>query len=176
MNFTCKQLQVTVTGSQGHAGTVPMSMRRDPMAASAELIVSLESLCKHPERLLTYEDQCGSLRKESFTGLVCTVGELSAWPSASNVIPGQAPSLKPIAQIIIFFFLLDCCIKRSLRLQFQVYFTVDVRAVDDHARDFIVSEYSNRINKVCEHRMVNCTTERKVNDSHRQFKLLKANH
>lgn len=125
------RLKVTVTGSQGHAGTVPMFMRRDPMAASAELIVSLESLCKHPERFLTYDDQCGSLTKESFTGLVCTVGEISAWPSASNVIPGQ------------------------------VYFTVDIRAVDDFARDFIISDYSNRINKVCEHRMVNCTIERK---------------
>ena len=32
-------------GSQGHAGTVPMSMRQDPMAAAAELIVLLESVC-----------------------------------------------------------------------------------------------------------------------------------
>lgn len=43
------RLKVTVSGSQGHAGTVPMSMRRDPMAAAAELIVLLESLCKHPK-------------------------------------------------------------------------------------------------------------------------------
>ncbi|RVX02720.1 Allantoate deiminase 2 [Vitis vinifera] len=42
------RLKVTVRGSQGHAGTVPMSMRQDPMAAAAELIVLLESLCKHP--------------------------------------------------------------------------------------------------------------------------------
>ncbi|KAH1041552.1 hypothetical protein GLYMA_09G050800v4 [Glycine max] len=39
------RLKVTVRGSQGHAGTVPMSMRQDPMAAAAEQIVVLESLC-----------------------------------------------------------------------------------------------------------------------------------
>ena len=82
-------LQVIVRGSQGHAGTVPMFMRQDPMAASAELIVLLESLCKHPENFLTYDEKCGGFPKESLTGLVCTVGEISSWPSASNVIPGQ---------------------------------------------------------------------------------------
>ncbi|KAM5552458.1 hypothetical protein ABKV19_027018 [Rosa sericea] len=39
------RLKVTMRGSQGHAGTVPMSMRHDPMAAAAEAIVLLESLC-----------------------------------------------------------------------------------------------------------------------------------
>ncbi|KAI7751442.1 hypothetical protein M8C21_022925 [Ambrosia artemisiifolia] len=33
-------IEVTVKGSQGHAGTVPMSMRQDPMVAAAELIVT----------------------------------------------------------------------------------------------------------------------------------------
>ncbi|KAI4321672.1 hypothetical protein MLD38_035029 [Melastoma candidum] len=32
------RLRVTLRGSQGHAGTVPMSMRQDPMPAAAELI------------------------------------------------------------------------------------------------------------------------------------------
>ncbi|ONK76311.1 uncharacterized protein A4U43_C03F26270 [Asparagus officinalis] len=125
------RLKVIITGSQGHAGTVPMFMRCDPMAASSELIFSLETLCKNPERFFAVDDQCGSFRKESFEGLVCTVGEISCWPSASNVIPGQ------------------------------VNFTVDIRAVDDLIRESIVFEFSNRINKVCENRMVNCTIDRK---------------
>lgn len=80
-------------GSQGHAGTVPMSMRHDPMAAAAEAIVSLESLCKHPQDFLSFDGQCKSYSFESLsTSLVCTVGEISTWPSASNVIPGQARS------------------------------------------------------------------------------------
>lgn len=84
-------LQVTVKGTQGHAGTVPMSMRRDPMAAAAEVIVLLESICKHPKDFLSNEGHCNSYPLEALSGsLVCTVGEISSWPSASNVIPGQA--------------------------------------------------------------------------------------
>jgi len=84
-------MQVTVRGSQGHAGTVPMSMRQDPMAAAAEQIVVLESLCKHPEEFLSYDAHCSdSTVKSLSSSLVCTVGEISTWPSASNVIPGQA--------------------------------------------------------------------------------------
>lgn len=82
--------QVTVRGSQGHAGTVPMSMRQDPMAATAELIVLLESLCKHPKDYLFYDGDSNASTLESLSSsLVCTVGEISTWPSASNVIPGQ---------------------------------------------------------------------------------------
>lgn len=78
-------------GTQGHAGTVPMSMRQDPMAAAAELIVLLESLCKSPEEYLSYDGQCSDNSTKSLSSsLVCTVGEISTWPSASNVIPGQA--------------------------------------------------------------------------------------
>lgn len=84
-------VQVTVRGSQGHAGTVPMSMRQDPMVAAAEQIVLMESLCKHPEDYLSYDGSCSdSSIKSLSSSLVCTVGEISTWPSASNVIPGQA--------------------------------------------------------------------------------------
>nr|CAD1834537.1 unnamed protein product [Ananas comosus var. bracteatus] len=79
------RLKVIVNGVQGHAGTVPMPLRQDPMAAAAELIVTLESLCRKPEKFLTYDNECGRVTKESLAGLVCTVGELSCWPSASNV-------------------------------------------------------------------------------------------
>lgn len=83
--------QVTVRGSQGHAGTVPMSMRQDPMAAAAELIVVLECLCKHPKDYLFYDGDSDATTLESLSSsLVCTVGEISTWPGASNVIPGQA--------------------------------------------------------------------------------------
>lgn len=84
-------VQVTVKGSQGHAGTVPMSMRQDPMVAAAEQIVLMESLCKHPEDYLSFDGHCiDSSIKSLSSSLVCTVGEISTWPSASNVIPGQA--------------------------------------------------------------------------------------
>ncbi|KAK9223341.1 hypothetical protein WN944_011783 [Citrus x changshan-huyou] len=88
------RLKVTVRGSQGHAGTVPMSMRQDPMTAAAELIVLLERLCKHPKDSLSYDGRSNGSTLESLSSsLVCTVGEISSWPSASNVIPGEARNL-----------------------------------------------------------------------------------
>ncbi|XP_059625533.1 allantoate deiminase 1 isoform X2 [Cornus florida] len=126
------RLKVTVRGSQGHAGTVPMTMRQDSMAAAAELIVLLESLCKHPEDFLSYDGQCKAFTAESLAGsLVCTVGEISSWPSASNVIPGQ------------------------------VIFTIDMRAMDDMGREAIIYEYSNRMHQICDRRSVSCVIERK---------------
>lgn len=124
------RLKVTVSGSQGHAGTVPMSMRRDPMAAAAELIVLLESLCKRPQDFLSYDHQCGTV--DSLSGsLVCTVGELSLWPSASNVIPGQ------------------------------VTFTIDLRTMDDMGREAVLYELSTRMYRICDKRSVSCVIERK---------------
>ncbi|PON89256.1 Allantoate deaminase [Trema orientale] len=126
------RLKVTVRGSQGHAGTVPMSMRRDPMAASAEMIVLLESLCKHPENFLSYDGNCNNSMLESLsTSLVCTVGEISTWPSASNVIPGQ------------------------------VTFTVDLRTINDMGREAVIYELSDRIYQICDRRSVSCKIDRK---------------
>ncbi|XP_021300199.1 allantoate deiminase 2 [Herrania umbratica] len=126
------RMKVTVRGSQGHAGTVPMSMRRDPMAAAAELIVLLESLCKHPRDFLSDSGSYSEFTMESLsTSLVCTVGEISTWPSASNVIPGQ------------------------------VTFTVDLRAIDDVGREAALYELSNRTYQICDRRSVSCIIERK---------------
>jgi allantoate deiminase len=56
----------------GHAGTVPMALRRDALAGAAECIVEIEEFCR------TDPD-----------GLVGTVGYIHAAPGATNVIPGQ---------------------------------------------------------------------------------------
>jgi len=32
-------------GMQGHAGTVPMSLRKDPMVVAAQVIAKLEDIC-----------------------------------------------------------------------------------------------------------------------------------
>ncbi|XP_022994389.1 allantoate deiminase 2-like [Cucurbita maxima] len=126
------RLKVTVRGSQGHAGTVPMPLRQDPMAASAELIVQLEKLCKQPESYLSFDGHCSDFTLKSLsTSLVCTVGEISSWPSASNVIPGQ------------------------------VTFTVDLRTIDDVGREAVIYEFSNQVHKICSSRSVLCNIERK---------------
>jgi allantoate deiminase len=64
------RLAAVLTGMAGHAGTVPMALRRDALAGAAECIVAIEEFCR--------TDQ----------GLVGTVGYINATPGATNVIPG----------------------------------------------------------------------------------------
>ena len=66
-----KRLNCRFVGEAGHAGTVPMSHRRDALAASAEWMLFIEQTTRRwgPE-------------------LVATVGTLSCEPGAVNVIPG----------------------------------------------------------------------------------------
>jgi allantoate deiminase len=65
------RLRVTLRGEAGHAGTVPMGLRRDALAAAAECVLAVETIAKNnPE-------------------LVGTVGRIEAKPGAINVIPGE---------------------------------------------------------------------------------------
>jgi allantoate deiminase len=66
------RLAAKLTGMAGHAGTVPMAMRRDALAGAAECICMVEEFCKTDE-----------------AGLVGTVGYIDAMPGATNVIPGM---------------------------------------------------------------------------------------
>lgn len=58
-------------GQAAHAGTTPMELRRDALAAAAELIIATES------------------NAQATTGLVATVGEIHVHPNQTNVIPAQ---------------------------------------------------------------------------------------
>ncbi len=62
---------VTITGLAGHAGTVPMPLRRDAAAAAAEIVLAVEKHCSN------------------IAGLVGTVGKLEVPHGAVNVIPGR---------------------------------------------------------------------------------------
>jgi len=66
------RLAASLSGMAGHAGTVPMALRRDALAGAAECIVAVERFCKADD-----------------AGLVGTVGAITALPGATNVIPGQ---------------------------------------------------------------------------------------
>jgi allantoate deiminase len=62
---------IELSGMAGHAGTVPMHLRRDALAAAAECVLAVEHICgSEPE-------------------LVGTVGKIEALPGAINVIPGK---------------------------------------------------------------------------------------
>lgn len=64
--------RVTVTGEAGHAGTVPMTMRRDALAGAAAMILMVERVAK----------------SNAAGGMVATVGRIEAMPGATNIIPG----------------------------------------------------------------------------------------
>ncbi|RXT50226.1 allantoate amidohydrolase [Bosea sp. Tri-44] len=63
---------VRVTGEAGHAGTVPMRLRKDALTAAAEMALALEEIA-------SAHDQA-----------VGTVGVLRPDPGATNVVPGAA--------------------------------------------------------------------------------------
>lgn len=68
------RFHVTVSGEAGHAGTVPMTMRRDALAAAAEMMLAVEDVARAGR-----DDH-----------MVATVGRLSLEPGAVNVIPRRA--------------------------------------------------------------------------------------
>jgi allantoate deiminase len=66
------RLSLEFEGEANHAGTTPMKLRRDALAAAAEWIGGVEQLAR------------------STDGLVTTVGKIAVEPNAGNVIPGKA--------------------------------------------------------------------------------------
>ena len=66
------RLELSFRGRANHAGTTPMPLRQDALAAAAEWILIVE---RHARDL---------------PGLVATVGTISVAPGAANVVPGLA--------------------------------------------------------------------------------------
>jgi allantoate deiminase len=67
------RLRVVVAGEAGHAGTVPMDLRRDALAGAAEMIAAVERVA----------------REYSADNMVATVGRIEALPGAVNIIPNR---------------------------------------------------------------------------------------
>jgi len=64
------RLQLTFTGQANHAGTTPMALRHDALAAAAQFIVETERYAA------------------GYTQLVATVGRIEALPGVVNIVPG----------------------------------------------------------------------------------------
>jgi allantoate deiminase len=62
--------RLELRGTAGHAGTVPMALRRDPLVVAARIVDRVDAIARASD------------------GLVATVGELVVAPGAANVIPG----------------------------------------------------------------------------------------
>lgn len=63
--------RIVFTGEAGHAGTVPMALRRDALGAAAEFVTAAEVVARDED------------------GVVATVGHVEVEPGARNVIPGR---------------------------------------------------------------------------------------
>jgi hydantoinase/carbamoylase family amidase len=65
-----RRFGVRISGTAGHAGTIPMAMRSDALAAAADLVLAVES--------------AGRANPDS----VATVGRLVVEPNQTNIVPG----------------------------------------------------------------------------------------
>ncbi|NHM32525.1 Zn-dependent hydrolase [Neobacillus terrae] len=63
--------RVTLKGEAGHAGTTPMGLRKDPLAAAA--------------RIISYGEEMARNEKSA----VVTVGQIEVKPGGINIIPGE---------------------------------------------------------------------------------------
>jgi allantoate deiminase len=63
--------RLQLVGRAGHAGTVPMALRHDPLVVAARIVDRVDTIARSSE------------------GVVATVGELRVEPGAANVIPGR---------------------------------------------------------------------------------------
>jgi allantoate deiminase len=59
------------SGKAAHAGTTPISLRKDALLGAAHFVLQTETACRR------------------FPGLVATVGELNVSPNVSNVVPAR---------------------------------------------------------------------------------------
>jgi allantoate deiminase len=64
--------EIVIEGAAGHAGTLPMNMRRDALAAAAEIVLAIEAIGRKGVEL------------------VATVGRIEVPNGAVNVVPGRA--------------------------------------------------------------------------------------
>jgi hydantoinase/carbamoylase family amidase len=65
-----RRFSVRISGTAGHAGTIPMAMRSDALAAAADLVLAVEAAGRaHPDS-------------------VATVGRLVVEPNQTNIVPG----------------------------------------------------------------------------------------
>ena len=106
-----QRLDLTLSGRAGHAGTTPMELRHDALTAAAEWVLEVERLAR------------------SEPALAATVGQLRAFPGASNVIPGR------------------------------VELTLDLRHPDDRVREEQLSGLLANLERICGRRGVRATWE-----------------
>ncbi len=66
-----RRYMLTIQGQASHAGTTPMSMRKDALLAASQAVIAVNQLANMPGQQ------------------VATVGKMALFPNAPNVIPGR---------------------------------------------------------------------------------------
>lgn len=118
-----RRLNCRFVGEAGHAGTVPMSHRKDALAAAAEWMIQVETMTR---------EQGGNL--------VATVGTLRCAPGAVNVIPGEVtltldirgPSDEPLEALLNALLAQAQVIAERRHLQFsaETFYRIAATACD----------------------------------------------
>jgi allantoate deiminase len=138
------RMEFTFVGHSNHAGTTPMNLRHDALAAAAEWIGAVER------------------QALSTSGLVATVGAIQAKPGTTNVIAGETrvsldvrhrhDETRNAAVDYLVQLAEDVATRRGLRVQWSVL--MDQRAVP--MDPFLVSQVEQAVSKAgCEpYRMV----------------------
>jgi beta-ureidopropionase / N-carbamoyl-L-amino-acid hydrolase len=78
-----RRFTFSVGGRPDHAGTAPMDLRRDALAAASELVLGLEAIARGEP------------------GAVGTVGTLNLTPNAPNVVPGRAEAVAEVRSVSV---------------------------------------------------------------------------
>lgn len=123
-----RRLNCSFTGMAGHAGTVPMTHRKDALAAAAEWMVFIERVTCEADPLL-----------------VATVGTLTCEPGAVNVIPGEVrlsldirgPEDGPLAELLATLLqeAEQIALRRGLSFRAEEYYRIQATTCDPALRD-----------------------------------------
>jgi allantoate deiminase len=118
-----RRFNIELTGMAGHAGTVPMHLRQDALAAAAEITLIVERVAREH-------------------GVVATVGRMETRPGAVNVIAGQATfsldirseqdSERDAALTMIWDTARVACQERGIQMQWQETHAAPAVSCADH--------------------------------------------
>ncbi|MEK9200036.1 Zn-dependent hydrolase [Lysinibacillus halotolerans] len=131
------QLEVTVEGKAGHAGTTPMDRRADALVKAAELIAQLPKLAV-----------------EEGEGTVITTGRLNVFPNGANVIPdrvvfsidirsGKEEHVQNVIKKVKD--LLDCNRKNGIEISVEQSLYIEPKLLDEGIKEMI-KETCNALN------------------------------
>lgn len=117
------RFNIEIAGEPGHAGTVPMNLRRDAVAAAAEIVLAVENLANEAR------------------DLVATVGCFTVRPGAVNVIasgasltldirsPSDETRTKALAELRVHVAAIAA--RRGVRAEMSCYYDQPASACDD---------------------------------------------